>query len=125
LVYPIAGTLAALAALAMPRAELVTVNVVQAARRLLRDGRWARFLISAMLIGCSAALMHGFFSLYMEDLGAGGEQIGLAYTIASKRTAGYGALGVRTSSLGRTLVNDGRRFRLRHSYAALLGSADA
>jgi len=50
---------------------------------LLRDGRWARFLISAMLIGCSAALMHGFFSLYMEDLGAGGEQIGLAYTVAS------------------------------------------
>jgi PPP family 3-phenylpropionic acid transporter len=83
LVYPIAGALAALAALAMPRAELVTVNVVQAGRRLLRDGRWARFLISAMLIGCSAALMHGFFSLYMEDLGAGGEQIGLAYTVAS------------------------------------------
>jgi hypothetical protein len=68
LVYPIAGTLAALAALAMPRAELVTVNVMQAGRRLLRDGRWARFLISAMLIGCSAALMHGFFSLYRRIL---------------------------------------------------------
>ncbi len=82
-VYPIAGALAALAALAMPRAELVIINTAQAARRLLRDGRWARFLAGAMLIGCSGALMHGFFSLYMEDLGAGGEQIGLAYTIAS------------------------------------------
>jgi len=81
--YPIAGGLAALAALAMPRAELATVNVVQAGRTLLCDRRWARFLISATLIGCSGALVHGFFSLYMEDLGAGGEQIGLAYTIAS------------------------------------------
>lgn len=82
-VYPIAGALAALAALAMPRAEVVTVNVVQAARRLLRDGRWARFLVGAMFIGCSGALMHGFFSLYMEDLGASSAQIGLAYTMAS------------------------------------------
>lgn len=81
-IYPIAGAMAALAALAMPRAELVTVDVVQAARRLVRDRRWARFLGSTMLIGCSGALMHGFFSLYMEDLGSGGEQIGLAYTIA-------------------------------------------
>lgn len=81
--YPIAGGMAALAALAMPRAELVTVNIAQAARTLLRDPRWARFLFNAMLIGCSGALVHGFFSLYMEDLGAGGEQIGLAYTIAS------------------------------------------
>jgi PPP family 3-phenylpropionic acid transporter len=82
-VYPMAGALAALAALAMPRAELAPVNVALAARRLLRDRRWGRFLIGAMLIGCSGALMHGFFSLYMEDLGAGGQQIGLAYTIAS------------------------------------------
>ncbi len=82
-VYPLAGALAALAALTMPRAELVTVNVAQAARRLLRDRRWAQFLGSAMLIGWSAALVHGFFSLYMEDLGAGGAQIGLAHTIAS------------------------------------------
>lgn len=83
--YPLMGGLAVLASLAMPRAALPStgVNLAGGARRLLRDPRWARFLVSALLIGCSGALVHGFLSLYLEDLGAGGEQIGLAYLVAS------------------------------------------
>jgi MFS transporter, PPP family, 3-phenylpropionic acid transporter len=83
--YPLMGGLAALAALAMPRAELPAAaqQVLGAARRLLRDARWMRFLVSVLLISCSSALVHGFLSLYLEDLGAGAEQIGLAYLVAS------------------------------------------
>jgi MFS transporter, PPP family, 3-phenylpropionic acid transporter len=83
--YPLTGALAAFAALAMPRAALpaTSTNLANAARRLLRDPRWARFLASALLIGCSGALVHGFLSLYLQDIGAGGSEIGLAYLIAS------------------------------------------
>ncbi|MFO7169476.1 MAG: MFS transporter [Chloroflexota bacterium] len=83
--YPLTGAFAAFAALAMPRAELPAgdVKLVAAARTLLKDPRWAWFLVSALLIGCSGSLVHGFLSLYLEDLGAGGEQIGLAYLVAS------------------------------------------
>jgi PPP family 3-phenylpropionic acid transporter len=82
--YPLMGLLAALAALAMPRANLpARANLAGSARTLLRDPRWVRFLASVLLIGCSGALVHGFLSLYLEDLGAGGEQIGLAYLVAS------------------------------------------
>ncbi|MEN9934406.1 MAG: hypothetical protein RLZZ387_985 [Chloroflexota bacterium] len=82
--YPLTGALAALAAAVMPRAELpAAANLAGATRTLLRDPRWVRFLGSALLIGCSGALVHGFLSLYLQDLGAGGEQIGLAYLVAS------------------------------------------
>lgn len=83
--YPITGALAALAALAMPRAEIpaAAAGVAGAARALLRDPRWLRFLASALLIGCSGALVHGFLSLYLEDLGASAQQIGWAYLVAS------------------------------------------
>ncbi|HWQ13131.1 MAG TPA: MFS transporter [Roseiflexaceae bacterium] len=82
--YPLMGALAALAALGMPRAQLAAAgaSLAGAARTLLRDPRWARFLANALLIGCSGSLVHGFLSLYLEDLGASGEQIGLAYLIA-------------------------------------------
>jgi predicted MFS family arabinose efflux permease len=81
--YPLMGALAVLAAIVMPRADLPAANLAGAARALLRDPRWARFLGCSILIGASGALVHGFLSLYLEDIGAGGEQIGLAYLIAS------------------------------------------
>jgi MFS family permease len=82
--YPLMGLLAALAALGMPRAQLAPVTgLASSARTLLRDPRWLWFLTSALLIGCSGALVHGFLSLYLEDLGANAEQIGLAYLVAS------------------------------------------
>jgi MFS transporter, PPP family, 3-phenylpropionic acid transporter len=82
--YPLTGLLAALAALGMPRAQIPPVaGLARSAGLLLRDRRWLRFLASALLIGCSGALVHGFLSLYLEDLGANAEQIGLAYLVAS------------------------------------------
>jgi PPP family 3-phenylpropionic acid transporter len=81
--YPIVGLIAMLVALRLPGAELVKTNVLGSARTLLRDTRWARFLFCALLIGCASSLMHGFLSIYLSQLGAGEEQIGLAYTLAS------------------------------------------
>jgi MFS transporter, PPP family, 3-phenylpropionic acid transporter len=82
--YPLTGLLAALAALGMPRAQIPPVaGLARSAGLLLRDRHWLRFLASALLIGCSGALVHGFLSLYLEDLGANAEQIGLAYLVAS------------------------------------------
>jgi MFS transporter, PPP family, 3-phenylpropionic acid transporter len=82
--YPLTGLLAVLAALGMPRAQIPPVaGLARSAGMLLRDRRWLRFLASALLIGCSGALVHGFLSLYLEDLGANAEQIGLAYLVAS------------------------------------------
>jgi MFS transporter, PPP family, 3-phenylpropionic acid transporter len=82
--YPLTGLLAVLAALGMPRAQIPPVaGLARSAGLLLRDRRWLRFLASALLIGCSGALVHGFLSLYLEDLGANAEQIGLAYLVAS------------------------------------------
>lgn len=83
LLFPIMGGLAILTAALLPRPELPRVDLREAASVLLRDIRWARFLGGALLIGCASTLMHGFLSIYLADLGAGNDQIGLAYTIAS------------------------------------------
>jgi PPP family 3-phenylpropionic acid transporter len=82
-IFPVVGCGAVLASLRLPGAELVDSHVLGTARSLLRDTRWIRFLFCSLLIGCSASLMHGFLSIYLAQLGAGTDQIGLAYTIAS------------------------------------------
>jgi PPP family 3-phenylpropionic acid transporter len=83
LLFPACGVVAMLAGALLPRPTLPQVDIRAAARVLLRDTRWAWFLGSALLIGCASSLMHGFLSIYLSDLGAGSDQIGLAYTIAS------------------------------------------
>jgi PPP family 3-phenylpropionic acid transporter len=83
ILFPVVGALAMLAAIALPRPTLPKVDLRAAARVLLSDVRWARFLGCALLIGCASSLMHGFLSIYLSDLGAGSDQVGLAYTIAS------------------------------------------
>ena len=77
------GALSAAAALALPRTQLPQVELRSAARTLLHDPRWISLLGCTLLIGCCGATISSFLSLYLQDLGAGGAQIGLAYTIAS------------------------------------------
>jgi PPP family 3-phenylpropionic acid transporter len=81
--YAALALLTAAAALALPRTELVSVDLRSAARALAGDRRWAGFLGAVFLIGCCGAVINGFLSLFLSDLGAGGAAIGLAYTIAS------------------------------------------
>jgi PPP family 3-phenylpropionic acid transporter len=81
--YALIGALAVLVATLLPRASLPRVDLRSAALTMLRDLRWARFLACIFLIGCCNAIINGFLSLYLQDLGAGGEQIGLAIAIAS------------------------------------------
>jgi PPP family 3-phenylpropionic acid transporter len=81
--YALIGTLAAVVAIFLPRASLPHVDLRSAAMTMVRDIRWARFLACIFLIGCCNAMINGFLSLYLQDLGAGGEQIGLAIAIAS------------------------------------------
>jgi PPP family 3-phenylpropionic acid transporter len=81
--YALIGILAALVALFLPRASLPRVDLRAAALTMARDVRWARFLGSVFLIGCCNAVVNGFLTLYLQDLGAGGDQIGLAIAIAS------------------------------------------
>ncbi|GAB4124451.1 MAG: hypothetical protein Fur005_34290 [Roseiflexaceae bacterium] len=80
---PLMGLFAALSAIALPGVALAAPNVFDAAKSLVRDLRWARFLISAWLVGCASSLMHGFLTIYLADLGATNTQIGFAYTLAS------------------------------------------
>src|SRR5258706_15022943 len=81
--YALIGALAGLVALFLPRASLPKVDLRSAAMTMARDVRWARFLGCIFLIGCCNTIINGFLSLYLQDLGAGGEQIGLAIAIAS------------------------------------------
>jgi len=81
--YALIGALAVLVALFLPRASLPKVDLRAAARTMARDARWARFLGCIFLIGCCNAIINGFLSLYLQDLGASGEQIGWAIAIAS------------------------------------------
>ncbi len=81
--YALIGALAVLVAVLLPRASLPQVDLRSAALTMARDVRWARFLGCIFLIGCCNAMINGFLSLYLQDLGAGGEQIGLAIAIAS------------------------------------------
>ncbi|KAB8140983.1 MFS transporter [Chloroflexia bacterium SDU3-3] len=73
----------AVVALALPRAELVPVNMRGALRSLARDGRWRRFLGCVFLVGCCSSVIISFLPLYLSDRGATGGQIGMSLTIAS------------------------------------------
>ncbi|HEY0601811.1 MAG TPA: MFS transporter [Herpetosiphonaceae bacterium] len=77
------GVLAALSALALPRSQLAQTDLRGAAQTLLRDRRWFVFFGCVLLIGCNSAIISSFLSLYLQDLGASSEQIGLGYTIAT------------------------------------------
>jgi MFS transporter, PPP family, 3-phenylpropionic acid transporter len=81
--YGLIGALAVLMAWFLPRASLPRVDLRSAALTMARDIRWARFLACIFLIGCCNSVINGFLPLYLQDLGAGGEQIGLAFVIAS------------------------------------------
>jgi PPP family 3-phenylpropionic acid transporter len=81
--YVLIGALAAGVALFLPRASLPEVDLRAAASTFVRDNRWARFLGCIFLIGCCNAGINGFLSLYLQDLGASGEQIGFAFVVAS------------------------------------------
>jgi MFS transporter, PPP family, 3-phenylpropionic acid transporter len=81
--YALIGALAVVIAVFLPRASLPKVDLRSAALTMARDVRWARFLGCIFLIGGCNAMINGFLSLYLQDLGAGGEQIGLAFVIAS------------------------------------------
>src|SRR5215213_2508679 len=81
--YALIGALAVVVAVFLPRASLPKVDLRSAAMTMVRDTRWARFLAGIFLIGCCNAIINGFLSLYLQDLGAGGEQIGIAIAIAS------------------------------------------
>jgi PPP family 3-phenylpropionic acid transporter len=81
--YALIAALAALVALFLPRARLPRVDLRSAVRSMAGDPRWAQFLGSVFLIGCCNAVINGFLTLYLQDLGASGQQIGLAIAIAS------------------------------------------
>lgn len=81
--YALIGAFAVVVAIFLPRASLPNVDLRAAALTMVRDVRWARFLACIFLIGCCNAIINGFLSLYLQDLGAGGEQIGIAIAIAS------------------------------------------
>jgi PPP family 3-phenylpropionic acid transporter len=72
-----------LVALFLPRASLPRIDLRSAALTMVRDSRWTRFLGCIFLIGCCNSVINGFLSLYLQDMGASGEQIGLAIAIAS------------------------------------------
>src|SRR5262245_53986788 len=80
--YLLLSALAATAGAFLPRATLPQVDFRTAATTLARDIRWARFLGYLLLIGCCNAAINGFLSLYLQDLGADGAQIGVAVAIA-------------------------------------------
>jgi PPP family 3-phenylpropionic acid transporter len=73
----------AVAALLLPQSTFPQVNVRSAAATLLRDPRWARFLGCTLLIGCGGAVIANFLPLYLQDMGAKGSQIGLAFTLSA------------------------------------------
>ncbi|HEU4327166.1 MAG TPA: major facilitator superfamily domain-containing protein 6 [Roseiflexaceae bacterium] len=80
--YALLAGLAAAAAVALPKADLPQVDLRHAASTLLRDRRWRLFLGCMLLVGYGSATISSFLSLYLQDLGASGEQIGLAFTLA-------------------------------------------
>lgn len=81
--YVVFGLATAAVALAMPRARLPQADLRAATRTLLRDRRWAFFLSCVLLLGCGNAIIQGFLSLYLQDLGAGGDEIGFAIALGS------------------------------------------
>jgi PPP family 3-phenylpropionic acid transporter len=81
--YLAIGALAVGVAAFLPRATLPQVDRRAALSTLVRDVRWVRFLACVFLIGCCNAAITGFLSLYLQDLGAGGQQIGFAIALGS------------------------------------------
>jgi PPP family 3-phenylpropionic acid transporter len=81
--YALIGALAVLVAFFLPRTSLPQVDLRSGTLTMARDLRWARFLGCIFLIGCCNAIINSFLSLYLQDLGASGSQIGLAIAIAS------------------------------------------
>ena len=81
--YAVLAGLAVIGALMLPRTQIKAPDLHGATRSLLRDRRWFGFLGCVFLISCCGAIVTSFLSLYLQDLGASGQQIGLAQTIAS------------------------------------------
>lgn len=71
------------AALALPQPALLQVDLRKAIGALARDMRLGRLLGCVLLIGCCSAVITNFLTLYLQDLGASGTQMGLAYALAS------------------------------------------
>jgi MFS transporter, PPP family, 3-phenylpropionic acid transporter len=81
--YLVMAALAAASAAALPRSTLPAADLRSATGKLLRDSRWAGFLLCILLISCCGAIIHSFISLYLQDIGASGQQIGFAHALAS------------------------------------------
>lgn len=114
--YALVGALTGLVALLLPGSHLVQVNLRAAAGTLVRDSRWAIFLGCVFLIGCASSSVHGFLSLYLQDLGAGGEEIGIASVIASVAevaSMAFAPLALRRWSARPLIVTAGLLFTLR------------
>lgn len=114
--YLALALLAAAAALALPRTPLPKVELRSAGRTLLRDRRWISLLGCTLLIGCCAMTISSFLSLYLQDLGASGAQIGLAYTLAGMSELPLMALSpllLRRWGARRLLVCSGLCYALR------------
>lgn len=77
------GILTTVAGARLPSGTPPNVDIRAAAGTLLRDRRWAIFLGCTILMGCSSAVMHNFLALYLQDLGASSEQIGLTFMLSS------------------------------------------
>lgn len=81
--YVALGAVAALAAWLLPGTELPKVDLRPAIAAIVRNRRWGFFLGSVLLIGFCNTATHAFLSLYLQDLGATDQQIGLAISFGS------------------------------------------
>jgi PPP family 3-phenylpropionic acid transporter len=81
--YAALGALAALVAWLLPATQLPQVDLRPALAAIVRNRRWGFFLGSVLLIGFCNTATHSFLSLYLQDLGANDQQIGLAVSVGS------------------------------------------
>lgn len=81
--YVALGAVAAVAGWLLPASELPRVDLRPALAAIVRNRRWGFFLGSILLIGFCNTGTHAFLSLYLQDLGASDQQIGLAVSVGS------------------------------------------
>lgn len=86
LVYVPALLLTALASLALDRRSgprLATSDVLHGASAVLRDRQLALFMCGALLAWTALAGVSAFFSIYLVQLGAAGNLVGLAWSVGA------------------------------------------
>ncbi|MDT8307856.1 MAG: MFS transporter [Anaerolineae bacterium] len=65
------------------RAEVLTSSLRQGLAKLLADQALLLFLLSVLLISLTLSAVNAFFSIYLDGIGAGEANIGLAWAVAS------------------------------------------